>query len=139
MSVPETISPASDSSRKRLAFIIFGYLFFAVGLIGTVLPVLPTTVFWVVAAICFARSSPRMYQRILNWPRVGSAVEDFVASGVIKRRSKIVALSGMAIAAIIVALTPMDLIPTIASLVGIALGAIYVLTRPGQSVNKASQ
>jgi uncharacterized membrane protein YbaN (DUF454 family) len=139
LSTPETINPASDSSRKRLAFIFLGYLFFAVGLIGVALPVLPTTVFWVVAAICFARSSPRMYQRILTWPRIGSAVEDFVANGVIKRRSKVIAISGMAVAAIVVALAPMEVVPTVASLAGIAVGAIYVLTRPSQPVNEISR
>jgi len=139
MSAPETIGQTSDSLRKRLAFIVCGYSFFALGLIGLALPVLPTTVFWIVAAICFARSSPKMYQRILTWPRVGPAVEDFVANGVIKRRGKMVAVSGMAIAAIIVALTPMDVVATIAALAGIALGAIYVLTRPSQSETEISQ
>ncbi len=139
MSTPESHSQTIESPRKRLAFMIFGYLFFALGLAGTVLPVMPTTVFWVIAAICFARSSPRMYRRILTWPRVGPTVEDFVANGVIRRRSKIIALCGMVVAAIVVAVAPMDVIPTIASLAGIAVGAIYVLSRPSQTANEIAR
>ncbi len=139
MNAPETLGLTSVGSRKRFVFIVCGYSFFALGLIGLVLPVLPTTVFWIVAAICFARSSPKMYQRILTWPRVGPAVGDFVADGVVKRRGKMIAVFGMTVAAIVVVLTPMDTVATIAALLGIALGAIYVLTRPSQSVNEISK
>ena len=139
MSAPETLDQTSNSATKRLAFAICGYSFFTLGLIGAVLPVLPTTIFWIVAAICFARSSPKMYQRILTWPRVGPVVEDFIANGVIKRRSKTIAVLGMAVAAVVVALTPMDLVTKFAALAAIALGAIYVLTRPGQAVNELPQ
>ena len=66
MNAYETIEQTGDRSIKRLAVLSCGYLFFAMGLIGAVLPVLPSTVFWILAAICFARSSPRMYQRILT-------------------------------------------------------------------------
>ena len=66
-------------------------------------------------------------------------VEDFVANGVIKRRSKTIAVLGMAVAAVVVALTPMDLVTKFAALAAIALGAIYVVTRPGQAVNELPQ
>lgn len=134
MSAGETVDQMGSRSKKRFAILISGYLFFGLGLVGAVLPVLPSTVFWIIAAVCFAQSSPKMYRRILNWPRVGPVVEDFVANGVINRRSKTVAVFGMAVAAIIVALTPMGVITTVASLAGIALGALYVLTRPSEPV-----
>lgn len=139
MSASETIDQTGSRSKKRFVILISGYLFFGLGLIGAVLPVLPSTVFWIIAAVCFARSSPKMYRRILNWPQVGSVVEDFVANGVINRRSKKVAISGMAVAAIIVALTPMGVTTTFASLAGIALGACYVLTRPSEPITVASE
>lgn len=107
-----------------------GYLSCGLGVAGAVLPVLPSTIFWIIAAICFARSSPRMYARIMSCPRIGPAVEDFVLHGVIRRRGKIVALAGMMLAAIIVVLTPMGTIAAYAAVAGIVVGALYVLTRP---------
>lgn len=117
---------------KRLAILGCGYLFFAFGIIGLALPGLPSTVFWIVSAICFSRSSPKMYQRILTLPRVGSAIEDFLSYGVIERRSKRLAISGMALMAIIVLLLPMGAMSSVASITGIAIGTIFVLTRPSE-------
>lgn len=125
---PDTVAP------KRPLLIACGYIFFALGMAGTVLPVMPTTIFWIIAAFCFARGSTRMYQKIMNCPRVGPVVEDFVEHGVVSRRSKTIALTGMIFAAAIITLAPMALLPTVASLAGIAVGACFVLTRPGKAI-----
>jgi len=132
MNASETLEPTINCSKKRLAVLGCGYLFSVLGVIGVALPVLPSTVFWIIAAVCFSRSSPKMYQRILTLPRVGSAIEDFVTDGVIRRRSKTLAVSGMAVMAIIMALIPLGAVSTFASIAGIALGACYVLTRPSE-------
>ena len=118
----------ADPPGRMLALLACGYLLFGVGLIGTMLPVLPTTVFWIAAASCFAKSSPAMYRRILAWPRVGTAIADFITHGVIRRGSKALAVSGMAMAAGVVALAPMGAVPTLVSWAGIALAAAYVLS-----------
>lgn len=134
MSTNETVEELTGVDvTKRLAVLGCGYLFFVFGVIGLALPGLPSTVFWVVSAICFSRSSPKMYQRILTLPRVGSAIEDFISYGVIKRRSKKVAITGMAVMAIIILLLPMGVIPTLSSIVGIAIGSAFVLTRPSEA------
>ena len=139
LSANQTKEPQKQRSTKHRVALLCGYLFFVVGLIGVFLPVLPTTIFWIIAAIFFARSSPAMYQRILTWPRIGHAVKHFVSDGVITRRSKIIAVFGMGVAAIIVALAPLGDVPTIASLAGIAVGACYVLTRPSESTGDAQR
>lgn len=134
MSTNETVEELTGVDvTKRLAVLGCGYLFFVFGVIGLALPGLPSTVFWVVSAICFSRSSPKMYQRILTLPRVGSAIEDFITYGVIKRRSKKVAITGMAVMAIIILLLPMGVISTLSSIVGIAIGSAFVLTRPSEA------
>jgi len=133
MSTNETVEELTGVDiTKRLAVLGCGYLFFVFGVIGLALPGLPSIVFWIVSAICFSRSSPKMYQRILTLPRVGSAIEDFISHGVINRRSKTAAVSGMAVMAIIVLLLPIAVVSTFASIAGIAIGSVFVLTRPSE-------
>ena len=70
-----------------------GLLSVGIGGIGVVVPGLPTTVFFIVAAACFSKSSPRFEQWVLNLPKVGGTVRDFRAGLGMPRRSKIIAVT----------------------------------------------
>ncbi len=109
---------------------IAGYVFFAIGFVGILLPLLPTTIFWIVAAVCFARSTPHMYQRILAWPGFGPAIDAYLTHGVIAPRGKAFALGGMALGAFIVTISPMPVSAIAFTLAAMALAAAYVATRP---------
>lgn len=78
------------------------WLWFAAGLssvglggIGVVVPGLPTTVFFIVAASCFARSSPRFEAWVLGLPHIGPMVRDHRAGLGMPRRAKTWALASM--------------------------------------------
>lgn len=69
----------------------------AIGLVGAVLPVLPTTPFLILAAACFARSSPRLEAWLLNHRHFGPPLRDWRRHGAIPPRAKRLACGGMAV------------------------------------------
>lgn len=69
---------ASDSRAVRIVLTVAGTLCVGLGALGIVLPVLPTTPFLLLAAACFARSSPRLHSWLLRHRRLGPYVAGFV-------------------------------------------------------------
>ncbi len=114
----------------RWVYLAGGYGLFAIGTVGIVLPLLPTTVFWIGAAVCFAKSSPAMYHKLLTWPKLGPAIHDFLVHGIIGTNAKYAALGAMALCAIVIALISFGSWVMGLGLFGIAVGATVVLTRP---------
>ncbi|WP_338009670.1 YbaN family protein [Oceaniovalibus guishaninsula] len=116
----------------RLAWRIAGIVALALGAVGVVLPLLPTTPFAILAAFCFARGAPALHDRLLRSRTFGPAIADWQHSGAIARRYKAVAVTMMGAAfllALAASVPPMALAVQAVCLAGAAL---FVLTRPGQ-------
>lgn len=71
----------------RAMFLVVGVVSVGLGVVGIVVPVLPTTPFLLLAAACFVRSSPRMHDWLLTHPRLGPYVS-FVDGGGMPARAK---------------------------------------------------
>jgi len=123
-----TRAPATGPGR----WLWFGAGLLAVGLggIGIVVPGLPTTVFFIVAASCFARSSPRFEAWVLGLPRIGPMVRDHRAGLGMPRRAKAWALGTMWLFVGLSAILTRSL-PVVAGLiVAVALvGTWYIVRR----------
>lgn len=82
----------------RVIWLMGGGLSFLSGLAGVVLPLVPTVPFMLLAAYCFARSSDRLHDWLLDHPRFGPGIRDWRARGAISRRGKRVATASVAAA-----------------------------------------
>ena len=78
-------------------WIALGLLFLLLGGIGVVLPLLPTTPFVILAAACFARSSPRMHGWLLRSELFGPILRDWENNKCVSRRVKRLALFMMVV------------------------------------------
>lgn len=86
----------SVSAGTRVLYLCLGFLMLALGIIGAILPVMPTTIFIILAAWFFARSSPKFEARLLADPRFGPMIIKWRESGAIPPKAKLFACLGMA-------------------------------------------
>ena len=77
----------------RFLWVGLGCLFVGLGAIGAVVPGMPTTVFLVLAAACFIRSSQRLYDWLISNKTFGPYLKDYREGKGIPRRAKVLALS----------------------------------------------
>lgn len=102
----------------------------AAGLIGVVVPLLPTTPFLLLAVIAFGRSSPRLERWLADHPRLGPPIRNWQAHGVIAPGAKRAAV--IAIAAAFGLSVALGLAPRLLLIQGIVLACVlaFILTRP---------
>lgn len=72
-----------------------GSLSLILGLIGVVLPGLPTTPFILLAAACYAKASPRLHTYLLNHRLTGPLLRDWETHRSLTRRTKTIAVVSM--------------------------------------------
>jgi uncharacterized membrane protein YbaN (DUF454 family) len=83
----------SSNRMVRILWITFGSISLVLGLVGIILPVLPTTPFLLIAAYCYARGSKRMHNWLLNHRWFGKYIRNYMEGKGIPRRSKIIAIA----------------------------------------------
>jgi uncharacterized membrane protein YbaN (DUF454 family) len=80
------------SYLKKWTLVISGIIALGLGVLGIFLPLLPTTVFLLIAAACFARSSDRLYDWLLTHKWFGPYIRNWREHKAMPVKSKIVIL-----------------------------------------------
>ena len=120
-------------SFQRAVYICLGLLMTGFGIIGAILPLMPTTIFLILAAWFLCRSSVRLEAYLMN-SRFGGSLRDWRENGAISRRSKSLAFIGMTAGYAIFLFTSEPSV-SLAIIVGalILACAVYVASRPGSA------
>ncbi|MBB4304602.1 hypothetical protein GGD81_003662 [Rhodobium orientis] len=114
----------------RLIWMALGFLSLALGALGAVLPLLPTTPFLLLAAFSFARSSERFHDWLINHRYFGPPIRDWRESGAISQRAKILgtaAMAGAVALSAVIGVPPMLLAVQAAVMIPVCL---FIWTRP---------
>ncbi len=123
---------------KRRLYLLAGYLCVGLGFMGYALPVMPGTVFMIIALYCFSRSSERMEQWLLDHPWFGSRLRRWKETGAIPLRIKVLAVSCILAGSFgSMYFVRGVYVPYIAIPLA-ALGCWYILSRPTDQIGSAA-
>jgi uncharacterized membrane protein YbaN (DUF454 family) len=114
----------------RVIWLVVGILALALGGLGVVLPLLPTTPFVLVAAFAFANSSDTLHQWLLDHNIFGPLIANWQRYGAISRPTKVLSLLSM-LAVLVISLVmavPTFVIAVQALVVGVC--SLFIISRP---------
>ena len=77
----------------KILWILLGSFFVMIGAIGAVVPGLPTTVFLILAAACYIRSSQKLYDWLIKNKTFGPYLKDYREGKGMPKNAKILAVS----------------------------------------------
>ncbi|MCX7875088.1 MAG: YbaN family protein [Melioribacteraceae bacterium] len=77
---------------KQKIFLILGFVFVAFGILGAILPLMPSTVFFIVAAYFFSKSSKKFHDKLLANKYVGNHIKNFYEKKGMPLRAKIISI-----------------------------------------------
>jgi uncharacterized membrane protein YbaN (DUF454 family) len=109
---------------------LMGLAFLAIGAVGVVLPILPTTPFLLLAAYSFARSSPKLHDWLLGHSIFGPLIRNWTEFGSIDRRSKFVAILVILLTPIVTVIIGVPWWALASQLLVLGIAATFILTRP---------
>ncbi len=120
----------------RYGLIAVGWLNVALGVIGVFLPVMPTTIFLLIALWAFSKSSVRFHGWLYTHPTLGVTIRDWHAHRVIPVKAKILAIAVMSVSLAYVTLFVAQgwLLP-LALATGLGAVATFIVTRPSRAAS----
>ena len=117
----------------RYGLLAFGWLNIGLGVLGLVLPVMPTTVFLLIALWAFSKSSSRFHRWLYQHPTLGRSIRAWHAHRVIAVRAKLLAVATMSASLVYVTLFVAEswMLPAVVAAVLVSVSA-FILTRPSR-------
>jgi uncharacterized membrane protein YbaN (DUF454 family) len=128
-------APGEVCAPARYILMALGWVNVALGVLGLFLPLMPTTVFLLIALWLFSKSSVRFHRWLYDHPRLGRSLRDWHAHRAIPLQAKRAAIGMMSLSWVIVALFVAEswVLPCALALVLAPIGG-YILSRPSLSV-----
>ena len=93
MAVTNETQALQTTGVVRYIYMVSGFLFVALGVLGSFLPLLPTTIFLILASACFMKSSPRANTWLRNNRWLGGYLRNYQDKTGLTVTSKIVHIS----------------------------------------------
>ncbi|WP_256676193.1 YbaN family protein [Pseudomonas sp. SCB32] len=121
---------AARSRLARWAFALLAYTSLGVGMVGLVVPGLPTTEFVLLAAWAAAKSSPRLSACLENHRLFGPILHNWRNGRAVARRAKISASVAMLAALAVMLVTLPHGLWLYAVILGMAVGNLWIWSRP---------
>jgi uncharacterized protein len=116
----------------RIGYLLLGLLCVGLGILGAFLPVMPTTVFLLIAVWAFGKSSARLERWLLEHPRFGPRIKDWRAHGTIPLPVKLTAWASMTASLTVMILAGASSIAIAGAASVMVIGAVYIAARPSK-------
>jgi uncharacterized protein len=125
------VQDAAEMTALRLFYLSLGWFFVGLGIVGIVVPILPTAPFLLCAVWAFSRSSPELAEKLRNHPKAGPFIRAWQDHGAIPTFGKVLAVTMMT--AMGIYLATFSALPGWAAAIacaGMFAVGIYIVTRP---------
>ena len=109
---------------------LLGFVCLTLGVIGAFVPLMPSTVFFIGAAACFAYASPRLEAWLMSIEFIASPVRAWRERGAISIPAKLMASLGMSIGLVALVIAGASTMILIGAAIFLALCALFIWTRP---------
>jgi uncharacterized membrane protein YbaN (DUF454 family) len=128
------VDPIQNTKRSSSRFVrglwtAAGTISLGLGILGIILPLLPTTPFLLLAAFCYLKGSERMHNWLMNHRVFGKYIRDYMEGRGIPLKTKVIAISFIWITISITVLFFIDLLLIRILLIGIATAVTIYLVR----------
>ena len=92
MSSEQNVQVKSISPLTKYLYLASGFILVIIGVIGIFLPILPTTIFLILASACFIRSSPQANEWLRNHKILGMYIKNYQDKSGLTLKSKMISI-----------------------------------------------